>query len=43
MIEPNGEVVTTMENEIWKIITELQQGDITKNEAVAKLLLLYKK
>ena len=30
-----------MENEIWKIITEFQQGDITKNEAVAKLLLLY--
>jgi len=30
-----------MENKIWKIITELQQGDITKNEAVSKLLLLY--
>ena len=30
-----------MENKIWKILTELQQGDITKNEAVSKLLLLY--
>lgn len=30
-----------MENKIWKIVTELQQGDITKNEAVSKLLLLH--
>ena len=30
-----------MKTEIWKVLTEMKQGDITKDEAVDKLLFIF--